>query len=103
MSVKNIFLPAPTTEPKHDFARIGSDTMHLFFPLLKCTAANVYKNLQKMQGLWKIRFDNNHSDSSSPVLFRYSVNFQFMLLFEKQNPDIRKNLQLNPIPIYTKF
>ena len=28
---------------------------------------------------------------------------QFMLLFEKQNPDIRKNLQLNPIPIYTKF
>ena len=27
----------------------------------------------------------------------------FMLIFEKQDPDIRINLQLNPVSIYTKF
>ena len=27
----------------------------------------------------------------------------FMLIFEKQDPDIRINLQLNSVSIYTKF
>lgn len=64
----------------------------LSFPSDDAVKKNVYLSLMKIVKKWTRLIHN----------WGLIMN-QFMLIFEKQNPDTRRNLQLNPVSIYIKF